>query len=487
MKKKNIGLFIVFASLLAFMSIIWGNNNFSTATLNQLIYHTKFSGAGLDLGVVVSWIVQAALPSAIFFLVIYFIYIRYISHWGKNLRINTTHLSVISLTLLLVFTLTNYNVYGYVSKISQVTDFYEKNYVDPRTIDITFNDKRNLIYIYLESVETTYLSQENGGANPVSLMPELEELALANTNFSNKETLGGWRTIEGTQWTIASMVSQNSGIPVTLKFGDDSYETGDPYLTGAYSLGEILEDNGYNNVLLKGSDADFAGTSNFFECHGDYQIYDYYAAIEEGFIPEDYRVFWGMEDSKTYDYAKEKLAAVSSQDEPFNFTMVTVNTHTPEGYLEDDVEEIYDDQYSNVIADASKKVVDFIHYIQQQDYYEDTTIVVVGDHLSMYGEYFSDLDDDYVRTPFNLIINGAVDSENTQNRIFSAMDMFPTTIAAIGGVIDGERLGLGTNLFSDTPTLLESYGYEYVNNEIQKSSDFYENYLLGNDKLVSGE
>ena len=36
------------------------------------------------------------------------------------------------------------------------------------------------------------------------------------------------------------------------------------------------------------------------------------------------------------------------------------------------------------------------------------------------------------------------------------MDMFPTTLASLGAVIDGDRLGLGTNLFSDKPTLAEN-------------------------------
>ncbi len=478
MNKKNVGLFIVFVSSLLFMSIIWGNNNFSTATLNQLIYHTKFTGSGFDPGIVLSWLVQAMLPSTLFFLFVRFTYNRYYEKNKNIVRINGIHLSIVSLTALLVFTLTNYSVYGYVTKIAQVSDFYENNYVDPASVNVDFTQKRNLIYIYLESVETTYMSSDNGGYNSTSLMPELEQIALNNTNFSNTDALGGWQTLEGTQWTIASMISQNAGIPVTLKFDDEEYAPGDPYLLGSYSLGEILAENGYKNVLIKGSDADFAGTSNFFESHGDYEIHDYNSMITEGFIPEDYKVFWGMEDSKTYAYAKEKLEELSQSDQPFNLTMVTVNTHTPEGYLEPGAPTPYDDQYSNVILDASRQVSEFIDYISQQDYYEDTTIIVVGDHLSMYGEYFASVDDDYLRTPFNVIINSAVTTQNTTNRLFGSIDMYPTTIAALGGQIEGEQLGLGVNLYSDKQTLIEQYGFEYVNTEIQKSSNFYQEKLL---------
>ena len=36
-----------------------------------------------------------------------------------------------------------------------------------------------------------------------------------------------------------------------------------------------------------------------------------------------------------------------------------------------------------------------------------------------------------------------------------------------------DRLGLGTNLFSDLPTLTEEYGYEFLDEELQKRSEYY--------------
>ena len=38
-------------------------------------------------------------------------------------------------------------------------------------------EKRNLIYIYLESMETTYFNKDEGGALEVNIIPELYELA----------------------------------------------------------------------------------------------------------------------------------------------------------------------------------------------------------------------------------------------------------------------------------------------------------------------
>ena len=53
--------------------------------------------------------------------------------------------------------------------------------------------------------------------------------------------------------------------------------------------------------------------------------------------------------------------------------------------------------------------------------------------------------------------------------------MYPSTLAALGVKVDGERLGLGTNLFSIKETLTEQYGgIENLNAELAKRSDYYE-------------
>lgn len=61
------------------------------------------------------------------------------------------------------------------------------------------------------------------------------------------------------------------------------------------------------------------------------------------------------------------------------------------------------------------------------------------------------------------------------------MDMFPTTLAALNVKIAGDRLGLGTNLFSGRQTLSEMLGTEYLNNEILLRSPYYEKYFLNSN------
>ena len=56
--------------------------------------------------------------------------------------------------------------------------------------------------------------------------------------------------------------------------------------------------------------------------------------------------------------------------------------------------------------------------------------------------------------------------------------MFPTTLASLGVEIEGNKLGLGVNLFSKEKTLLEKLSFKYLNNELTKNSIYYNENIL---------
>lgn len=66
----------------------------------------------------------------------------------------------------------------------------------------------------------------------------------------------------------------------------------------------------------------------------------------------------------------------------------------------------------------------------------------------------------------------------TKQRVFTTLDWFPTTLASLGVDIPGERLGLGTNLFSGQQTLAESMGLEALDDELKKVSSYYNKHFL---------
>jgi len=356
------------------------------------------------------------------------------------------------------------------------SSFVRETYIEPHTADLQFPEtKRNLIFIYLESMESSFADMESGGLSVDNHIPNLTNLAFDNIHFSDTDRLGGAKQITGTGWTIASMFAQSSGLNLRIPIYGNDMDRFDFFFPGAKSLGDILGEQGYTNVLMVGSDAAFGGRELFYKSHGNYEICDYHWAIESGLIPDDYYVWWGFEDAKLFEFAKQKLTQLASSKDPFNFTMLTVDTHHQGGYIsEGDYEELFDSQYANVIATSDRQVSDFVQWIQAQDFYENTTIIITGDHLTMDTVTNDQLGPTQERRVYNAFIN-VPDQQNKHfsNKEFSLVDMFPTTLAALGVTIPGDSLGLGVNLFSQKPTILERYGQEIVDSELNKKSSLY--------------
>lgn len=357
---------------------------------------------------------------------------------------------------------------------------YEEEYVAPGDVSITFPEqKRNLVYIYLESMETSFFSTELGGGSEENLIPELYALAEENTSFSHNEGIGGWPRITHTTWTSAAMVAQTAGVPLTIDISQIDLSDFQGYLPGATTLNDVLHEAGYYQTLMVGSDASFGGRKEYFEQHGVDHVYDLATARQDGLIPEDYMVWWGYEDAKLFDYAKQELSEISKQEQPFAFTLLTVDTHHIDGYSCELCQNEHGEQYENVLSCSSRQVASFVEWLKTQDFYENTTVIICGDHPSMDNQYFvRNIDEDYERHVYNCFINAPLTAQNTKNRLFTPMDLFPTTLAALGCDIEGDRLALGTNLFSDLPTLAERIGLEELNNELAKHSELYDNVLI---------
>lgn len=81
----------------------------------------------------------------------------------------------------------------------------------------------------------------------------------------------------------------------------------------------------------------------------------------------------------------------------------------------------------------------------------------------------------YSRRVFTTIINSPVHPSRNVERRYSTLDLFPTILAALGASIDGNRLGLGVNLYSEQETLVEQLGEPALNHELSQGSIFMEN------------
>ena len=364
----------------------------------------------------------------------------------------------------------------YIVNKSKSTDIYEKYYVDTNKVKVELpKKKRNLIIIYLESMESSLFSKENGGAFDKSIIPELEEIAKDNLNFSNTDLLGGAYTLTSTSFTISSITASTTGTPVNIKLFN-GYNEDRPFMKSVTSLGNILSDNGYNLELIQGSDKEFGALDLYAIDNGNYKIFDNNTAKEKGLVSNDYFEWWGIEDKKVLEFSKEELKELSSDNKPFALLLFTMDTHFKDGYTDKTCKKEYTEPLANSYACSSLMVSEYIKWLSEQDYYKDTTIVLMGDHQVMQDSFYKD-HKDYERVNYNAFIN-SVSTTNNKNRKFSQYDMYPTILASIGATIEGNKLGFGVNLFSNEKTLIEELGKDNFDNELLKSSDYYDKYIF---------
>lgn len=467
-------LFFSFASLL-FFSVEWMFDTWQHLRMEELIYHLKAPMSGTNGGMIEDYISLCAVPTILLclFLISLLIYYRKKRIYNAILCM----VSAVSVSVLLgvvTYTWGELGIGSYLENKGTASSFIDDNYVDPQYVEIAFpEERRNLIYIYLESMETTYSDFENGGAFETNYIPGLTKLAETYENFSGGEKrLNGGYAMSNTTWTMGAMFGQSTGLPLTIPIDGSEMDSQDSFFPGIIAIGDILEDAGYQNSLLIGSKAVFGGRKLFYQEHGNYQIFDWEYSNRTGEIPKDYYVWWGYEDYILFDNAKDHLTELSKSGQPFNLTMLTVDTHFPDGYYCTKCKDTYDDnQYANVIACSDRQVANFVRWIQRQDFYENTTIVITGDHPTMDADFCDSVDSGYVRKVYTTYINAPLDPQIQEYREYATFDLFPTTLASLGASIEGERLGLGTNLFSGQRTFTELYGREKVNLEILGKSE----------------
>lgn len=384
-----------------------------------------------------------------------------------------------------VVVLARMQVFSYLWLVIRPSTIYEEYYAEVEMDKIKAPEKkRNLIYIYLESMENSYADPSVGGLSEQNLIPYLSELSLKEgESFSADGKLNGLEPVEGAVWTCGSLVSQSSGVPLIVPIDGNSMGRGyKEFLPGAVTIGEVLDHFGYQEVFMQGSAVEFAGTDLFLKSHGNYQIRDYNYYNRNYRLPvANYFVWWGFEDFRLYEYAKEEITRVSQDDRPFAVTIMTIDTHFTGGYTCPLCGKEFKTGYDNVIRCADCQVKEFLSWLKEQDFYENTTVVIVGDHPTMDSKYYRQLskgNDKYNRRAYAVVLNSAVDYTLGKTRRYGAFDMFPTTLAAMGFTIEGDRLGLGVNLYSGEKTLVEQYGLKKLNKELVKHSKYYDRHII---------
>lgn len=335
-----------------------------------------------------------------------------------------------------------------------------KEYLLPSTNLMSLNNK-NIVYLYLESVERTYFDE---GLFP-GLAPNLRKLEQESLVFTDI------RQVYGSGWTIAGMVNSQCGIPLVTQSGGNSMSGTDQFLPEALCLGDILNKSGYNLSYLGGASLDFAGKGNFYKTHGFNQVQGFDELVSTIQDPS-YVSNWGLYDNSLLNMVKDRYDVLTSKNESFGLFALTLDTHHPSGHMSEYCKTIEYRDGSNPILNAvhcaDKLVYDLVKYIRSGEGYENTIVVISSDHLAMRNTAWEQLQKGDRR---NLLMFLGHDVEPKQIKEPGALiDVAPTLLGVLGADIVG--LGFGRNLLKSDSLVASK---EDINSFLSNYKSLYNN------------
>lgn len=331
-------------------------------------------------------------------------------------------------------------------------DYFRDHYVPAGRIDAPAH-KRNLVLVYVESLESTYdradLFQRN-------LLAPLEQATAGWANFRRFEQT------EGTGWTMGGIVSSQCGVPLRphkMKLsggngfwvdehghhidGNRLHENATGFLPGVTCLGDILAQAGYRNVFLGGADPEFAGKGMFLVTHGYHEVLGHEDWLRRG---ETAMNGWGLGDERLLAQAKQRYDQLQQSGQPFNLTLLTLDTHPPHGYPSPSCQQRGARNFPDIVECSAGLVADFVRHVRASDTAGNTDIVVMGDHLSMANDAYAQLSHVRPRYVFNRFYSPRPLPAPNREHIHH-FDVLPTVLDMLGFRFGDGRLGLGASGF----------------------------------------
>lgn len=296
---------------------------------------------------------------------------------------------------------------------------------------------KNVIVLQLESVQEFVLHQEINGEE---ITPNLNRFLEDNVEFSNMFMQSYSTTADSEHSTITSLYPMENGMAFSK------------YYTNQYDdLFKMFHENGYYTSYMHGNYPYFWNRGNVY---GRMEVDE--LDLKEQFENLSENINGDLSDELLYRQAVQKL---KTQEQPFISYIVSASSHTPyilEG-LQDrskvtiDVGEYKDTYFGNYLeavnyADYAFGV--FLEELKKEDLYDDTAILVFGDHngLSMYQEEMMDflkqknpnLDDidlklNYIRVACGFKIPG-IEKQKIEKTV-SKLDIKPT-LTYLAGIED---------------------------------------------------
>ncbi|MBS4534015.1 LTA synthase family protein [Clostridium sp. D2Q-14] len=330
-----------------------------------------------------------------------------------------------------------------VKKITKNTNRDEKNYKKYNGIA----KGKNIIMVQFESLQNFLINDEYNGQ---VLTPNLNKLIKKDSIYFNNfyQQVGPGNTSDA-EFVVNNSLYPTNNLSIFNHYNENNY----------YSLPMILKENGYSTYSFHGNDEKFWSRKDMYPKIG----IDNFISLENFNYEQEDIINIGLNDM---DFYEQTIRHLKNVDTPFYSMVISVTSHhpyeIPEGLVDIELMEEHKGtlfgNYIQSIHYADKAFGQFIEGLKKEGLYEDSLIVVYGDHSGLYParsdnekivEDYLNVEykfDEFMNIPLIFHLPNSEISEINET-VGGEIDIFPTILNLLG-IKNNKGKRFGNDLFN---------------------------------------
>ncbi|MCK9285849.1 MAG: LTA synthase family protein [Rhodocyclaceae bacterium] len=272
--------------------------------------------------------------------------------------------------------------------------------------------KLNVVLVSVESLGSEFIGALG---NTERITPELDGLADKSLFFTHVYATGN-RTVRGLE-ALSLSIPPTPGQSILKR----------PKNEELFSLGAVLEDEGYDTKWIYGGYSYFDNMGYFF-ANNDYQVVDRSALGKEEI---HYENIWGVADEDLFTLSLREADKSAADGRPFFLHIMTTSNHRPYTYPEGRIDIPSGSGRAGAVKYTDYAIGRFLREARAKPWFDDTLFVITADHgASARGT--TDIPVERYRIPLWFYSPKHVKPQHF-DRLASQIDI-PTTILGLLGV-----------------------------------------------------
>lgn len=285
--------------------------------------------------------------------------------------------------------------------------------------------RKNVVLVFMESMSAELLGHFG---NPEHLTPFLDSIAVRSLCF-NRFFSAGTHTnhaIHSVLYSYPALMKRNSMKGAVI-----------PFFAG---LPTILQDNGYRTLFFMTHESQYDNMNGYLRTNGFDRIF-----AQEDYPKDKVVNSFGVQDDFLYQYALPILTETADEGQPFFAVLLSISNHPPYVIPKDFKTHSSTDEH-RIVEFADHALKEFIDEAKQQEWFDNTIFVFVGDHGKIVGTPRSDMPLSFNHVPLFIYSPSFIEPRQIQD-LGGQVDIAPTILGLLN--IDYTDNGFGVNLLQE--------------------------------------